>query len=105
MNDADWAWWVIIPSLTVGAVLTGYGLSFDCGRADSSCQRSASAAIWGGVGVASFGSLLGVSLVQASTVSPAKSGAVAGLKLELVPSSENGYVPSGARLQLSAALP
>ena len=105
MHDVDWAWWVIIPSLALGALTTGYGLSFDCAQADTACQRSASVAIWGGVGIASFGSLLGVSLIQTTTAAPPKSGSVAGLRLELEASSERGYLPRGAQLQLSGTLP
>jgi hypothetical protein len=105
MHDSDWAWWLIIPSLALGATLTGYGLTFDCAQADTSCQRNAGAAIWGGVGVASFGSLLGISILQASTPAPAKSGSVASLRLQLTPSSDNGYSPSGAQVQLSGSWP
>jgi hypothetical protein len=81
MHDGDWAWWIVIPSLALGAVLTGYGLSFDCARADTSCQRSASAAIWGGVGVASLGSLLGVSIVQAGAAQSPNS--LSGVQLQI----------------------
>ena len=58
---------VILASLAAGAALTGYGLTFDCADLDHACHRRAAAPIWGGVGVAAVGSLVGLRLIQTST--------------------------------------
>jgi hypothetical protein len=57
---------VIVASLTAGAALTSYGLTIDCAELDHACHRRAAAPIWGGVGVAAVGSLVGSSLIHAS---------------------------------------
>lgn len=60
-----WGWLLVVPSLAAGAALLAYGLSIECAEHDTGCQRGAGAAIWGSVGIASVGSLLGISIVQA----------------------------------------
>jgi hypothetical protein len=57
---------VIVASLAAGAALTGYGLTIDCAELDHACHRRAAAPIWGGVGVAAVGSLVGLRLIQTS---------------------------------------
>lgn len=57
-------WYVLAASLLVGAALTTYGLGIDCDEHDHACHRRASLPIWGGVGVAASGSILGLYLVQ-----------------------------------------
>lgn len=66
--DGRWGWIVVIASLSVGAALTGYGLSVECRDSDTDCQRHAGLFIWGGVGVASTGSALGIAIVQTTLV-------------------------------------
>lgn len=51
---------VIVASLALGAAVTAYGLTIDCAEGDASCQRRAALPIWGGVGIASAGSVLGL---------------------------------------------
>lgn len=61
---ATWGAIVIATSIAAGAALTGYGLTFDCRANDHACHRRASLPIWGGVGVAAAGSLVGLRLLS-----------------------------------------
>jgi hypothetical protein len=55
---------IVLASIAAGAALTTYGLTVDCGLSDHACHRRASLPIWGGVGVASVGSIVGLVLLQ-----------------------------------------
>lgn len=63
-STASWGVIVIATSIAAGAALTGYGLTFDCSADDHACHRRASLPIWGGVGVAAAGSLVGLRLLS-----------------------------------------
>jgi hypothetical protein len=67
---------VILAALAAGVALTSYGLTFDCGETDISCHRRAAAPIWGGVGVAAAGSLVGLRLLQPSGSASSSSAVV-----------------------------
>lgn len=54
---------IIVASIAAGVAITAYGLSFDCGEDDHSCHRRASLPIFGGVGVAAAGSIVGLVLL------------------------------------------
>jgi hypothetical protein len=56
---------VVLASIAAGAALTGYGLTIDCSETDHACHRRASLPIWGGVGLASVGTLCGLALLPA----------------------------------------
>ena len=72
-------WLVVAGSIIAGAAITTYGLTIDCAEDDSDCHRRAALPIWGGVGVASTGSLVGLCIVQ-SHAGP--SGTAVSLNLE-----------------------
>jgi hypothetical protein len=104
----SWGWLVIAPSLVAGTACLTYGLSQDCSEADTSCQRRASLAIWGSVGIISLGSLIGISLSSsgaASTQAKAKATSL-DLSLELTrPARSAGLAPpGGAMLWLTGPL-
>jgi hypothetical protein len=65
-HDATAGVVVILASLAAGAALSAYGLTIDCGPSDHACHRRAAAPIWGGVGVAAVGSLVGLRLLEPS---------------------------------------
>lgn len=54
---------IVLASIAAGAALTVYGLTIDCGPQDHACHRRASLPIFGGVGVASAGSIFGLVLL------------------------------------------
>lgn len=56
---------VVLASLAVGTAITVYGLSFDCGEEDHGCHRRANLPIFGGVGFAAAGSIVGLVLLPA----------------------------------------
>ena len=63
----SWGWLVVAGSIVAGAALTTYGLTVDCSENDTDCHRRAALPIWGGVGVASAGSLVGLCIVQSDS--------------------------------------
>jgi hypothetical protein len=109
----EWRWWLVIPSLGASAALLTYGLSIDCADADTECQRKASLAIWGSMGMASAGTLLGIRIVQVGRAhSPAStahgsSPRTREVRLQLTPSWSRAGSPlhPGAVLQLTGELP
>ena len=112
-SGGAWGWLVVLPSLAAGAALLGYGLSIDCKQADIDCQRKASLAIWGSVGVASLGSLLGLCIVEKgkSPAPPPGTRALGapsqqGVRLELAPTpaAQGLSRPTGALVQLTTTL-
>lgn len=60
----EWGFIVVASGIVAGGALTTYGLTFDCGDAARACQREASIAIWGGIGIASLSSAIGIAIVQ-----------------------------------------
>ena len=62
--ERSWGYWVVLPSIIAGSTLTAYGLSIDCAPTDTPCHRRAGLAIWGGIGVVSLGSALGIAIVE-----------------------------------------
>jgi hypothetical protein len=72
----EWGWAVVVSSVVAGAALTLYGLTIECGDDDVSCQRRASLPIWGGVGVASLGTLIGIRIVQVGREPSTRSAAI-----------------------------
>ena len=63
-RNATLGWLVVAGSIAAGAALTSYGLTIDCAADDTECHRRAALPIWGGVGVASTGSLVGLCIVE-----------------------------------------
>ncbi len=63
-GDGRWGWLVVAGSVAAGALVTTYGLTIDCGEFDHDCQRHAALPIWGGIGIAATGSLVGLYVVQ-----------------------------------------
>jgi hypothetical protein len=57
------AWLVVGSALVAGAFLAGSGLSAEC-AGETSCRRLASLSLWGGIGVASAGTIFGLTLIQ-----------------------------------------
>jgi hypothetical protein len=64
-REGTWGWFLVVTSLIAGAAVTTYGLTIDCERDDIPCARGSGLAIVGGVGIASAGSLAGITIVQA----------------------------------------
>jgi hypothetical protein len=62
-KDGTWGWFVVASSVFAGSALTAMGLAIDCEGKSPSCERGSSIAIWGGVGVAAIGSILGLTVV------------------------------------------
>ena len=54
---------VVLASIAAGAAVTIYGLSIDCSEQDHACHRRASLPIFGGVGLAAAGSIVGLTLM------------------------------------------
>jgi hypothetical protein len=63
-NDKTWGWAIVITSIAAGAALTAYGMTRSCPAHDEHCAWESSFFIWGGVGVASAGSIVGLSMVR-----------------------------------------
>lgn len=82
-------WTLVVLSLAVGTAVTLTGLTIDCAERDRGCQRRSSLAIAGGAGIASIGSAIGLSLVQAAEV---RGTAPLGARLLLAPRGEVGAV-------------
>jgi hypothetical protein len=68
---ATWGVIVVLASIAAGASLTAYGLTIDCGDDDHACHRRAALPIWGGVGVAAVGTVVGLRVIQSSSTSSA----------------------------------
>ena len=60
----SWGYWVVASSVVVGGGVTTYGLTLDCAKGDDACRWSTSLAIWGGLGGAMVGSLVGLAIVH-----------------------------------------
>ena len=75
-RSSTWGIVVITTSLLAGAALTSYGLTINCGQDEHRCHRRAALPIWGGLGLAASGTLLGLRLLPQATAS-----GVAGLSL------------------------
>jgi hypothetical protein len=105
-HGPDWGWLVLGPSLVAGAACTGYGLLLDCAGADPSCPRRASLAIWGGVGIASLGSLVGMALLQPWAVARQATASSVDVQIELSADSNpaGSLLPGGALLRLAGPL-
>lgn len=63
-KDGSLGWFVIASSIFIGAAVTGFGLAQTCPEGVNSCTRSTSLAIWGGIGGATLGTILGLVMVQ-----------------------------------------
>lgn len=63
-GDTTTGWIVVASSIAAGAAITTVALTSDCAPADTRCGRWTSLGIWGGVGVAAFGSVAGIVLVE-----------------------------------------
>jgi len=103
--EAHWGWAVVGGSLLLGSAITIVGLGIDCGRADTECHRKASLAIWGGVGIASVGSICGLTLVQWGADARRPARTPPRYALELAPARahrENASLGSGVVLRLRA---
>lgn len=101
-----WGWLVIAPSLVLGTASLTYGLSQDCSEGDTPCQRRASLAIWGSVGIISLGSLIGISLLRSEAASAQAQGTSLDLSVELTHAhrSAGPALPGGAMLRLTGPL-
>lgn len=100
-------WLVIAPSLVLGTASLTYGLLQDCAEVDTPCQRRASLAIWGSVGIVSLGSLIGISLMRSEAASAQAKGASLDLSVELTHAARSAgpALPGGATLRLTGPLP
>jgi hypothetical protein len=67
-GPGEWGWTVLGSGLALGGALTTYGLTFDCSDTARECQRRASIAIWGGIGIAALSSAIGIAIVQMGRV-------------------------------------
>jgi len=63
-GDQKWGWLIVAGAIVAGAAVTTYGLSIDCQKDDTDCHRRAALPIWGGVGIAATGSLIGIRIVE-----------------------------------------
>jgi hypothetical protein len=61
----EWGWILVGAGIVAGGALTTYGLTFDCLETSLDCQRHASLAIWGGLGIAGASTAIGIAVVQA----------------------------------------
>jgi hypothetical protein len=59
-----WGWTTVVLSLVAGATLTGVSMAIECPRNDLECARWTSLGIWGGIGIASAGTLTGVLIIR-----------------------------------------
>jgi hypothetical protein len=104
----EWGWLVLGSSLVAASASMSYGLSLDCADADRPCQRRASLAIWGSVGIVSLGSVVAIVLLQPHAASPQAQGAALDLQLDLelgaASSLAGPELPSGALLRLAGPL-
>lgn len=64
-STGEWGWLVVGSGLLVGGALTGVGLTIDCDDEARACERAASIKIWGGIGIASLATAVGIAIVQA----------------------------------------
>jgi hypothetical protein len=62
-ESAEWGWLIIGSSVALGAALTVTGLAEEC-RGDRDCRVAQSQLIWGGIGLASTGSMIGFMLIE-----------------------------------------
>lgn len=62
-----WGWATVVLSLALGASVTGVSMAIECPRNDSDCARWTSLGIWGGIGIASLGSVAGLVVVRAAS--------------------------------------
>lgn len=93
--------WVILGSSLAGAgTLLSLGLSVDCVDNDTRCQRRTSLAIMGSLGLASLGSIIGLTLLQKARGTSAASARSAALRLELGPARAYAERPFALRLEL-----
>jgi hypothetical protein len=60
----SWGWLLLGSGIAAGGALTTYGLAQGCSSGDTACERHASIAIWGGLGIASLSSMFGLAIVQ-----------------------------------------
>lgn len=99
-------WLVIAPSLVLGAASLTYGLSQDCSEVDTPCQRRASLAIWGSVGIISLGSLIGISLSRSEAAAAQAKHTSLDLSVELTHAARSAgpALPGGATLRLTGPL-
>ena len=77
----SWGWLVVAGAIVAGAAVTTYGLTIDCEHDDTECHRRAALPIWGGVGIASAGSLVGLCIVQ-SDAGPSGTAMTLNLRFE-----------------------
>jgi hypothetical protein len=71
-RKVSWGWAVVALSLVTGAAVTAGALSIDCAHDDLECARWASLGIWGGIGIASAGSVAGLLVVKADNAREAR---------------------------------
>jgi hypothetical protein len=83
-TTGTWGWLVLGTGVAAGAALTTYGLTFDCGDDQHPCQRRASIAIWGGLGIAALSSAVGIAIVQNGKK-----------QVTLAPTASSGRAPGG----------
>jgi hypothetical protein len=63
-DDGSWGWFIVASSILAGGVVTTAGLAQTCESGVNACSRGASVAIWGGVGLATVGSIVGLAIAH-----------------------------------------
>jgi hypothetical protein len=58
-----WGWILVGSSVALGAAMTASGLAVDC-RGERQCRVDTSLLVWGGLGVASLGSMFGFVILE-----------------------------------------
>jgi hypothetical protein len=62
-SSPAWGWILIGSSMALGAAMTASGLAVEC-RGEERCRIDTSLLVWGGIGVASVGSMFGFLILE-----------------------------------------
>jgi hypothetical protein len=62
-----WGWTTVILSVALGASVTSMSMAIECPRNDLGCARWTSLGIWGGIGIASAGTVVGLLVIRAAS--------------------------------------
>lgn len=76
-EQSEWGWLLIGSSLALGAALTAAGLAVEC-HEQHDCRVEQSQYIWGGIGLASTGSMFGFVILENARDFESRNAAQAG---------------------------
>jgi hypothetical protein len=63
-KDGTWGWFLVASTVFVGGAISSIGLAITCDDgASTACERRAGMLLWGGIGLASVGSVIGLTVV------------------------------------------